>query len=152
MFYFGQFEHSLDNKYRVRIPSRLREILVKNETQIGIRSEGDPYAYITKGSDGNLVIFPASTMQKINDNIQRIGVTKDNHKQVQLFMANIFSIDEDGQGRFTLNATLRKFAGIEKDVVFVGDGDRITLWNKEAWYKFENSGSNTEGLDIFGIY
>lgn len=152
MFYFGQFEHSLDNKYRVRIPSRLREIMVKNETKFGIRGEGEPYAYITKGNDGNLVILPASTFQKINDKIQSIGITKDNHKQLQVFMAGVFPIDEDGQGRFTLNANLRKFAKIEKDVVFVGESDRITLWNRSAWEAFENSCSATDGLDMFGIY
>lgn len=152
MLFFGKFEHSLDNKYRLRIPSRLRDSLIKNEKKIAVREEGEPFAYIAKGNDGNLVIYPASTIQKISDNIQTIGQTKETRKAIQVFLASIYPIDEDSQGRFTLNALLREFAGIKKDVIFVGDCDRITLWDKVAWEKFENSCPDTDGLDIFGIY
>ena len=70
-----------------------------------------------------------------------------------VFMSSIYPIDEDSQGRFTLNATLRAHAGISKDIVFVGFNDRIMLWDKARWEAYEANSNNDEEFDLsdYGI-
>ena len=142
MLFYGKYEHSLDNKYRVRIPARLKAEL------------GTEAPSIAKGEDGSLVIYPASTINTIGEKIKTLGVPKAKHKNLMVFMSSIYPIDEDSQGRFTLNATLRAHAGISKDIVFVGFNDRIMLWDKARWEAYEANSNNDEEFDLsdYGIW
>ena len=147
MLFYGKYEHSLDNKYRLRIPSRLREELFKDELR---PSKDNPFC-IAKNDEGSLVIFPASTIKKNGEKSQDIGVPREKRNKLLVFLSSVYPIDEDAQGRFTLNATLREYAGIKKDIVFVGDCDRITLWDKTRWEAYEASCTEDIGLEEYGI-
>lgn len=140
MFFLGKYEHSLDSKYRVRIPARFKAEL------------GGEAPSIAKGEDGCLVIYPSSTIKHIGEKIAELGVTKQTRAGLMRFTSSIYPIDEDSQGRFVLNATLRAHAGIGKDIVFVGSYDRIYVWDKARWEEFEaQSNSSDANLDIYGI-
>jgi MraZ protein len=58
-----------------------------------------------------------------------------------LFFGSIFSAEEDSQGRVVLPATLKKMAGIKKDVVTLGRGKRLEIWAAERYYEY------LEGID-----
>lgn len=148
MLFYGKYEHSLDSKYRLRIPSRLREELLRDELR---PSKENPFC-IAKNEDGSLVILPASTIKKIGERIQDIGVPREKRKKLMVYLSNVYPIDEDAQGRFTLNANLREHAGIKKDVIFVGDCDRIVMWDKTRWEEYESSCSDDIGLEEYGIW
>ena len=142
MFFVGRYEHSLDNKYILRIPARFRAEI------------GNEPAKIAKVENGCLVIYPAKTMQKIGQRIEEIGVTSENRLELMRFMSNIFPVDEDSQGRFTLNANLREFAGITKDIIFIGHIDRIYVWDKARWEKHDSEitdNTKLSFLDKYGI-
>ena len=58
-----------------------------------------------------------------------------------LFFASIFSAEEDAQGRVVLPATLKKMAGIQKDIITLGRGNRLEIWAAERYYEY------LEGVD-----
>ena len=57
-------------------------------------------------------------------------------KPLRFLFSSAVEIEEDNQGRFLLPANLREFAGITKDVVFVGVGNRAELWSEDRWNKY----------------
>lgn len=138
MFY-GKYEHSLDDKNRLRIPKIFKEEL------------GEEAPSIAKQSDGSLVIYPASTIKLIGEKINTIGIKKEKRHALQVFLSNIYPIVEDNQKRFTLNSVLREHAGISKEVVFIGECDRIVLWDKERWNEYEAQCPTDISLEEYGI-
>lgn len=125
MFY-GSFNHSLDEKNRCRIPARLRK-------QLG---EGTPV--IVKGQDRCLYIYSERHIKDMEEQLKNANAQQHQLKALRLFLASMYNIEEDKQKRFTLNNTLKEYANIEKEIVFVGVNGRIELWNKEAWDSYSN--------------
>ena len=68
------------------------------------------------------------------------GISESNEAST-LFFGSIFSAEEDGQGRVVLPASLKKMAGIKKDVVTLGRGKRLEIWAAERYYEY------LEGID-----
>ena len=135
--FFGSYEHSLDGKNRIRIPASFKEGLGENPS-------------IAIGNDGGLVIYPASTMRDITDRIKEKGIPQEKRAAIRNFLANMFQVSEDAQGRFILNAMLRDVASIEKDVVFVGNNDRVEVWSAARWANI-NVGDLDIDLSEYGI-
>ena len=128
----GQFEHSIDPKGRVIVPSKLREEL------------GDSFV-ATLGMDGCLYLFSDEGWEKFTEQARR---TK------RYFMANAASCDIDKQGRTLIPASLRELVGIDKETVFVGMIDKVELWSKERFDElnsFESVDDIVEDLAKLGI-
>lgn len=143
MFY-GSFYHSLDAKNRCRIPARLREQL------------GNGTHVIVKGQDRCLYIYSASQINGLAEQLKNANAQQKQIKALRLFLASMYNIEEDGQKRFTLNNSLKEYANIEKDVVFVGVNGRIEVWNKDAWEEYQNVDDNAaanmfETLSEYGL-
>lgn len=138
MFY-GKYEHCLDDKNRLRLPKCFKEEL------------GEETPSIAKGEDGSLVIYPARTINLIGEKIRSLGIPKEKHQAMLVFLSNIYPIVEDNQKRFTLNSILREHAGISKEVVFIGECDRIVLWDKDKWNEYEAQCPQDISLDEYGI-
>ncbi len=117
----GEYNHSLDAKGRIIVPSRLRDQL------------GETFV-VSKGLDGCLFAFPSSEWDKLVDKLQALPLTnKDARKFSRYFLAGASEVELDKQGRALLPQTLRESAGLEKDVVLCGVGNRIEIWSKEKW-------------------
>ena len=74
-------------------------------------------------------------------------------KPVRKFLSSAFEAEEDGQGRILLPKELISYAGITKNIVFVGVGNRIEIWAEEIWDK-ENSDDEKFDFSIlakFGV-
>ncbi len=126
MYFFGKFNHQMDAKGRLRIPSKLKGSL------------GQGYV-ITRGVNGCLFIFAPETVEDIQAKLAAIPFgDMSNQKAVRKFFANSDSPEEDNQGRFILDGNLKKFADIKKNVVFVGVGNRIELWSEERWNAYND--------------
>ena len=140
---FGEYFHSCDQKYRMRIPSKLRDDL----------GEG---CYITKGNDGCLFVFPKTEVDRIfNDKINQLPIFDQKvNRAMRTLFSSAYKIAEDNQGRFLLPSTLREFAGIEKEVVFVGVGNRAELWSADRWraYQQQNDANIDQVLQELGEY
>lgn len=125
----GEYKHQCDAKYRLRIPAKLKKELGEN-------------AVITKGNDGCLFLLPKSEMDNVLSKIENLSIFNSQlQKPLRFLFSSAVEIEEDNQGRFLLPASLREFAGITKDVVFVGVGNRAELWSEESWTKYCNDNS-----------
>ena len=72
---------------------------------------------------------------------------KDARALKRFFLARATECELDKQGRFLINSNLREFAGLEKEVVIIGVGTRIEIWNKDKWKKY-NSDENISADEI----
>lgn len=131
----GEYEHSLDTKGRLIMPSKLREDM------------GDKFV-ITKGLDGCLFGFSQSEWENFETKLKTLPLTNKNARDfVRFFLSGAMECELDKQGRFLIPNNLRTVANLEKESVVVGVGTRIEIWNKEKWTAY-NSEENISADDI----
>jgi len=132
----GQFEHTIDSKGRISIPSRFREILSKKY---------DDRLVITN-YDHCLAAYPNEEWLEIE---KKLSTLPQMNRDVQAYYRFIYSsaIDcvIDKQGRLLIPQSLRDYANLQKDVVLVGEMKKIEIWAKERW-EVENK-KIREGFD-----
>lgn len=89
---------------------------------------------VTRGFDRNLMIYPLGGWQQL---AQKIMSQPLSDTRMRAFRRRVFSratdLTPDRQGRILLPAQLREFAGIEGEVVVVGNYDYLEIWAVEAW-------------------
>ena len=119
--FMGEYNHTIDTKGRLIIPSRFRDEL------------GDEFV-VTKGLDGCLFVFPNNEWQAFEEKLKTLPLTNKSARQfARFFVAGATPCELDKQGRILLPQTLREFAGLEKDVVLTGMLNRIEIWSKAKW-------------------
>ena len=119
--FMGEYNHTIDAKGRMIVPSKFREQL------------GDEFV-VTKGLDGCLFVYSKSEWENIEEKFRNVPLTtKDARKFARFFFAGAASCEVDKQGRILLPVVLREYAGIEKDVVSVGVFNRVEIWDKDKW-------------------
>ena len=113
----GEYEHRLDTKGRLIMPSKLREEL------------GCTFM-ITKGLDNCLYVYPNDEWQQFADKLNQLPMTNKSARQFKRFFnSGAVKCETDAQGRVIIPQTLRTFANIEKDVVIIGNGEKAEIWN-----------------------
>ena len=119
--FMGEYNHTIDAKGRLIVPSKFREQL------------GNEFV-VTTGLDGCLFVYPNEEWANIEKKFMNIPLTaKDARQFSRFFFARAATCEVDKQGRILLPQPLRKFAVLQKDVVFVGVLSRIEIWSKERW-------------------
>ncbi len=119
--FMGEYNHTIDAKGRLIIPSKFREAL------------GDEFV-VTKGTDGCLFVFDNSEWQNFAEKLRELPMMDKEVRQfTRFFLAGAASVEVDKQGRILLPSVLREFADITKDAVLVGVGSRIEIWSKNRW-------------------
>ncbi|MDE6890370.1 MAG: division/cell wall cluster transcriptional repressor MraZ [Lachnospiraceae bacterium] len=119
--FIGEYNHTIDAKGRLIIPSKFREVL------------GDEFV-VTKGMDGCLFVFDNPEWQAFEEKLHALPMIDKGARQfTRFFLAGAASVEVDKQGRILLPAVLRDFAGITKDAVLVGVGSRVEIWSKDRW-------------------
>ena len=119
--FMGEYNHTIDAKGRLIIPSRFREVL------------GDEFV-VTKGMDGCLFVFADPEWQAFEEKLRNLPmIDKEARQFTRFFLAGAASVEVDKQGRILLPAVLREFAGITKEAVLVGVGSRVEIWSKDRW-------------------
>ena len=117
----GEYSHSIDAKGRLIIPAKFRELL------------GDSFV-VTRGFDGCLFVFDQEGWDKFESKLQALPMDKPEVRVLtRFFIAGAADAEVDKQGRILLPATLIKHAGIEKDTIVAGVGNRVEIWNKDRW-------------------
>lgn len=125
--FIGEYQHSLDSKNRIIVPSKLREGL------------GDKFI-ISKGLDGCLYAYPIEEWTKFEEKLKNLPLTnKDARSFVRFFVAGATEIETDKQGRGLIPANLREYAGIEKEIVTIGALNKVEIWSKEKWEQYNES-------------
>lgn len=121
IMFMGEYNHSIDAKGRVIVPSKFRENL------------GDEFV-VTKGLDGCLFVYDNSEWTAFEEKLKTLPLTNKEARQfVRFFLAGAASLEVDKQGRILLPANLREFAGLDKEAVLIGVASRIEIWSKERY-------------------
>ena len=128
----GVFEHQLDDKNRLRIPSRFRKELTGEH--------GEKTYSFFRGMNNCICVMADEDLDDTISELADEGISESNPASA-LFFGSIFSAEEDAQGRVVLPATLKKMAGITKDIVTLGRGKRLEIWSAERYYEY------LEGID-----
>ena len=103
--FMGEYNHTIDAKGRLIIPSKFREVL------------GDEFV-VTKGMDGCLFVFDDPEWQAFEEKLRALPmIDKEARQFTRFFLAGAASVEVDKQGRILLPAVLREFAGITKDEI-----------------------------------
>lgn len=138
--FMGEYNHTLDAKNRVIMPSRLREGL------------GDEFV-ITLGLDGCLYVYPLDEWERVVDQFNRLPGTKEARKIQRFFLSAATPCEIDKQGRVLIPAKHKEHAGLEKDIVFVGVSRKVEIWSKERYdtLNFDGMDEAADMISEFGI-
>lgn len=128
----GVFEHQLDDKNRLRIPSRFKKEL--------IGENGEKTYSFFRGMNNCICVMADEQLDDMIASLAEEGISESNEASM-LFFGSIFSAEEDAQGRVVLPNALKRMAGITKDVVTLGRGKRLEIWSAEKYYAY------IEGVD-----
>lgn len=129
--FLGEFQHRLDDKGRVILPARFRERL----------SSG---LVVTRGLDRCLDVWPRSAYEKRVEEMRRFPREHKRARwQKRLLTSGAHDDAPDGQGRIVIPQTLRDFAGLERELMVIGDDDKVEIWDLARW---EASLSEAEDL------
>lgn len=119
--FMGEYNHTVDIKGRVIVPSKFRETL------------GDEFV-VTKGLDGCLFVYDMKEWNVFEEKLKSLPITnKDSRQFVRFFLAGAATVEVDKQGRILIPGVLREFAELTKDVVLIGVASRVEIWSKERW-------------------
>jgi len=103
---------------------------------------------ITKGLDGCLFGFSQSEWLNFETKLKTLPLTNKNARDfVRFFLSGAIECEIDKQGRFLISSNLREYGTLEKEVVIIGVGTRIEIWNKDKWTVY-NSDENISADDI----
>lgn len=126
--FIGEYQHTLDAKGRMNIPSKFREKL-------------GAVFYVAKGLDGCLFVFPLDEWGSIEAKLKQLPITKGTNRNfARIFYSGAAECTLDKQGRINIPANLRKYASLEKEAVVIGVGTRVEVWDQQRWDAYNDSG------------
>ncbi len=130
----GEYRHSIDDKNRLAIPSKILEKIDKEK-------EGKGFV-ITYGFNGCLFLYTSRKWQEVETEMRKIDIK--NEKDLRYQRATFSSMHEipecDQQGRIVIPPKMKDFAKLEKKVVMIGILDRVEIWNEKLWGKYISEG------------
>ena len=133
--FLGEHRHALDAKGRVIFPVRLREAL-------------GAQVVLQKGIDPCLYVLPPEEWERQVERVGALPTTKpEARRYARFFFSQAQSERIDRQGRLTVPQAFRSYAGLERDVVIVGAGTRVEIWDAERWEQ-HRSQSEAEVTDF----
>ena len=119
--FLGQFQHNLDDKGRLMIPARFRELL-----------EGG--AFITQGFDKCLMVMTETHFKQVYDRIEAINLADPGTRSLRrLLLSNAYPVEVDKVGRILVPQNLRTFLQIEGEAIVAGQGEYFEVWKPAEW-------------------
>jgi MraZ protein len=121
----GVSELVLDAKGRLAIPARHRDGLVNG-------SAG--HLIVTADHGGCLLIYPLAAWEPIQKRLMDLSSFDDKIRSLQrLIVGHADDVELDAAGRILIPPALRRYAGLDKRVVLVGQGQKLELWDEAKW-------------------
>jgi MraZ protein len=119
--FLGQYQHSLDEKGRLMVPARFRELL-----------EGG--AFITQGFDRCLMVMTEAYFEQVYERVNGMNLADPTARLLRrLIFANAYPVEIDKVGRILVPQVLRQFGGIDGDAIVAGQGDYFEVWSPATW-------------------
>lgn len=133
--FIGEYNHNLDDKGRVAVPAKFRALLKGG-------------AVVTRGLDNCLFLYTKKEWQELAAKLAKLPISQANTRAfARLMLAGAMDVTFDNQGRITLPEYLRKFAGLNKNLIIAGLYDRLEIWDEVAWDKYKK-GTEEKSVDI----
>ncbi|HPW76736.1 MAG: cell division protein MraZ [Candidatus Omnitrophica bacterium ADurb.Bin292] len=133
MFY-GEYEHVIDNKGRVMIPAKFREIFRERYVE---------KFFLTRGLDQCLFVFTEEQWKAEEKKFREMPYIKAESRTFnRLLFSSACEVVCDKQGRILIPDYLKNYAEVRVDVIIVGVSNRIEIWAKEKWTQFFDANKN----------
>ncbi|HOG58476.1 MAG TPA: division/cell wall cluster transcriptional repressor MraZ [Anaerolineaceae bacterium] len=130
--FVGQFDHNIDAKGRLTVPSNFRE-------------QAPEGFFVTKGFDSNLIAYPRDVYEYMAANINGLSVTDPESRTLRrMFFSNTVALAYDTAGRILLPAFLREAAQITSACKLIGNGDNFEIWSMELWLQENERNASDE--------
>ncbi len=141
----GSFEHTVDSKGRVSVPSKFRDIIAD-------RYEGR--LVLAMDFDQCLTVYPLEEWEMLEEKIKALPMMKQEVKEfMRFFFSSATECELDRQGRILIPPAHREHAGIAKDVMMVWIMNKIEIWDAKAWEarNSQNGDKIGEALAALGL-
>lgn len=120
----GEFSQNLDAKNRIIIPAKLRNELGENFV-------------ITRGLENTISLYTMEKWDNLNQKLSKLSLTKKSHRLLsRFFLSGANELNLDKMGRILVPKSLKEFASLSKECIFIGVGDHIELWDKNKWNEY----------------
>ena len=113
---------NLDAKGRMSVPAKHRDALLL---------QGDGRVTLTKHPDGCLLVFPRPEWEAFRTRVAQLPM--DAHWWRRIFLGNAAEIELDGSGRILISPELRGAANIEREIILLGMGSHLELWDAQTY-------------------
>jgi MraZ protein len=121
--YLGQYHIDLDKDYRMVVPAGFRELFTQG-------------AYVTRGFEQNLLVMSEQDFQERYKQVAALNITDPDARLLQrLLLGNAVRLEINASGQILLPPELLAFAGLEKEIILVGQGDYFEVWAPAQWEK-----------------
>lgn len=117
---------ALDAKGRITVPARHRDVLAA-------LAQGQ--LTLTKHPDGCLLVFPRPAWEQFRDKLMTLPMAAEGWRRI--FLGNAMDVEIDGSSRVLVSPELRAAAGLTKDVMLLGMGSRLELWDAARYQEHE---------------
>jgi transcriptional regulator MraZ len=119
--FLGQFQHNLDEKGRLMIPARYRELLAAG-------------AFITQGFDRCLMVMTDAYFAQVYDRINSMNLADPTARLLRrLILSNAYPVEVDKVGRILVPGNLRQVIALNGEAIVAGQGDYFEVWNPVDW-------------------
>ena len=136
----GASKITLDGTGRMAIPTRYRDEIVS-------RSAGSLVATIDR--DPCLLLYPLPDWEEMERRLMRLPGNKPAVRAYQRrIVGHAADMDMDSHGRILISKELREFAGLEKQVMLIGQGNKFELWDESKWSQWMDESGNDDGLEL----
>ncbi len=135
----GEYRHTIDAKGRINFPVKFREILT------------DSFV-LTRGMDNCIVVYHQEEWDKVMEKLA--ASTQRSRNMRRKFMSGVCNVETDKQGRIIIPQNLRSYAELEKDVVVIGLGNCVEIWDANRFDVLMNEIDDdemAEMMDELGI-
>lgn len=117
----GEYTHKLDSKHRVSLPSKIRSIIGE-------------VVVMSKGLDGAAYVYSLDAWQTITEKLQNLSLGSAAARSFNRFiLSSATEIAIDKSGRILIPENVRDHASLSDEVVIIGVGNRLELWNVDGW-------------------
>lgn len=142
--FLGTHSPKLDEKGRIILPAKFREELASG-------------VVVTRGQENCLYVFSTREFEELHDRIRQAPVTSKVARDfLRVFLSGASAETPDRQFRITVPANLRAYASLDRDLTVIGAGNRIEIWDSEAWNTYlainEETFANTTEEVIPGLF
>jgi MraZ protein len=141
--FLGQYQHSLDDKGRLTIPSAFRYSL----------GEG---AYISQGFDRNLMVMNTAYFMMVYERLNSMNITDPDARLLRrLVLSTAFQVEVDKAGRILVPTKSREFLSLSNEAMIVGQGEYFEIWTPADWTlqmdNIQNTDANTQRFAMLDL-